>query len=205
MDIVEQMDKKIPKLKLIGMIGTLFFLVVLVLGFTYAVFSFSQAGKVENKITTGTLLMTVTDSKDLALTNASPMSDSAAMATAAYTFTVKNTGTLPAKYRLRFVKDEADYPNGSSASSKSNYIKYGVKIGSATATATVRHIDDNSGIIVTDRTLAAGASESYSIWLWIDNTTNIATENFDTTTIQYHGHVQLDAIQSDHSNYETGE
>ena len=58
---MEEMEKKPSKLKIASMVFGLVFLVALVIGFTFALFKFSDIGNEENIIDTGTLVMKIDD------------------------------------------------------------------------------------------------------------------------------------------------
>ncbi len=200
---MEEMEKKPSKLKIASMVFGLVFLVALVIGFTFALFKFSDIGNEENIIDTGTLVMKIDDdaSDVISIENAYPVSDEDGMKTDPYKFTVENNGTLTAKYRLRLVKDPTLYPNGIE-NADSSHIKYGFQKGDGDMV--IGLIDETEGILITDEVLTSQHSETYSIRLWIDSEEDIDGSLFETKTLEFHGRVQLEAIHNGRTDYETG-
>ena len=201
---MDELETRPSKLKILSMVFCLLFLVALIVGFTYALFKFSDLGDEENSVTTGTLIMEIdeTGSQSIELTDKYPVSDEDGMQGPAYTFTIRNTGSLTAKYRLRLVKDEDLYENYEKADA--THIKYGLQKGDAEPIIGLLGNDDN--ILITDETLVGpSGSQVYSIRVWVDSEEDIDNSFFDTNTLEFHGHVELDAIHDGHTNYETGE
>lgn len=201
---MNKVENKPTKTKLVATVVTLIFLVALVVGLTYALFQYNKLGDTDNQMTTGTLVMEIDDQNATAiqLANAYPVTDADGLAQTPYTFTIRNTGDLSAKYRLRLVKEEASYPEGI-AKADSSYIKYGFKKDGQTSK--IGFVDDNDGILVTDEVLAGGESTTFSLTLWVDSVREIPNTLFDTKNIEFYGRVQLEAIQEGHTDYTTGE
>ena len=90
------------KKKKITYLITIFVLIAVVIGISYAVFQFMGAGEKENVIVAGNLQLTLEESNILTLSNYYPMTDVAAASdnNIANTFTLENTGTVPANYEL---------------------------------------------------------------------------------------------------------
>lgn len=89
-------------------------LVVAVVGVSFAAFTFSQAGNVENTISTGTLAMTYTEgATGISITDAMPMSDAAGKVLAKdneqFKFTVEATmsGTATINYEIAAIKKDS--------------------------------------------------------------------------------------------------
>lgn len=88
-------------------------LVVAVVGVSFAVFSYTGNGTVENKITTGTLSMTYTeDTNGISISNAMPMTDEAGKVLAGedekFDFTVASSisGTATINYEIAATKQD---------------------------------------------------------------------------------------------------
>lgn len=200
---MENTEPKQSKLKILSMVLTLFFLVALVAGLTFAIFQFSDLGDEENSVTTGTLVMDIDEegANSIELQGQYPVSDEEGLEGPAYTFTVRNNGTLSAKYRLRLVKDEALYSDFAKADA--SHIKYSFQVGESEPT--IQILGNDEVILEDNKTLAKDGSQTYTIRVWIDSDEDIENTFFDEHTIEFHGHVELDAIQDGHTNYTTGE
>lgn len=79
--------------------------IVLVLGISYAVFRTSDIAKKINRIHTGDFNVIITDESEKAiiLENAAPMTAKQGKKLTPYMFSVENTGTIAANYKLYFV------------------------------------------------------------------------------------------------------
>lgn len=163
-------------------------LVVAVVGVSFAAFSFSQTGNVENTITTGTISMTYTEPENgINLTNALPMDDESGKVLAAdnetFDFTVSATindggagtvinyalaattepgTTLTDQYVKVYLTDQKDAPIG-------DY---------ATAPKTVQSLDDGTGAsdaagvpegqkVLYRSTYNATTTSSYRLRMWV--------------------------------------
>lgn len=181
-----------------------FFVICTILMFifvSYAVFAFSQEGTEENKITTGTLLLTLdeTASSGISLENAIPVTDSDGMLNDPYIFTIENTGTLNANYQVVLENDAEKYNADGCNNNKLPWqaIKYAFsKDGS---TPEVALLSGNDGIFDTGL-LAPGEKKTYTLRLWISE--NAQNEIMGT---HFHGKIKVKAIQEGHTNYDTGE
>ena len=201
---MEQMEEKPGTMKILAMFVALISLVALIAGLSLALFQYAKLGEEENVATTGTLIMSIdeTGAQDIELTDVYPVSDEVGLAQQAYIFKVKNTGTLPAKYQIRLVKDPALYPNGSTDNTDSSFIKYGFKKGEAGEVKT-GYVDDNDGILMTGETIDGGGttSDSYYLWVWIDGEKEIPGDLLKRVTIEFHGRVQIEAAQTNSPGY----
>lgn len=100
------------------------FLLISVIGTSYAFFRFSVDSKKETEIVAGTFKVKFEDGKEIHMTNLAPMSDSEGMATNSYHFTIKNTGDVNAKYNVSL---EEMAVNEKTLDRK--YIRYSLKLG----------------------------------------------------------------------------
>ena len=160
-------DKSINKSVIVVMV-----LVVIVsfLTLSYAFFS--------TIITNGTIYTTSGTGKDnspnveliesnsgLSLTNAFPMSDQQGRATTPYTFSVKNNGTVAAKYNL-YIETKSDNTLPDSL------VRYDLNGTASNLTSKVSSSATTSGyttryLIVSAASLASGASTSYNLRTFI--------------------------------------
>ena len=176
--------------------------VILMFAFvSYAAFNFAQSGINENKLSTGTLILNLEDrsSEGISLSTAIPASDSDGLMTTAYTFTIKNTGTLNANYQLSLANDDDKYVSHGCSGSKMNWtnIKYSFSKDGTTQAPQLLSGPPNvfdTGILKPTET------HSYALKLWIaDSAGN------DVMGTHFHGKIKLQGIQEGHVNYDTGE
>ncbi len=96
-------------------------LVVAVVGVSFAAFTYTGTGKVENKIQTGTITMTYTEKEDskIAIDNAMPMSDEEGKKLSSdkqvfdFTVSANITGDVTINYAIAAEKISVDGPNPS--------------------------------------------------------------------------------------------
>lgn len=176
-----------------------FFAVVMFVLVSYAVFSYAREGNEKNKLSTGTLILTLDDSTSsgITLSNAIPVRDEEGLASAPYTFTVKNSGSLSSNYELLLVDDEEKYTSHGCSDKKLpwNYIKYSITKNDGENVIGV--LDDQA---FDHAVLKPEEMNSYTLRLWIDS--SASNEIMGT---HFHGKIQVKAIQEGHTNYDTGE
>ena len=202
---MEQLDTNTSKMKIVAMIVALIALIALIAGLSLAIFEYAGLGENNNKTTTGTLIMEIdeTGTDSIELLDAYPLDDEDGMLQTPYKFTIRNQGTLKAKYRLRLIKDETLYPGGVFGNADSSHIKYGFQKGEDEPI--IDFVDSNDGVLITDEILEGnGDNQEYSIRVWIDSEEDIPAEFFQEHTLEFHGKIQLEAIQPNRSNYTTG-
>ena len=76
------------------------FLLSIVSGVSYALFTNTLHGRENVEVTSGTFKIDFKDGNTITLNNASPISDVAGLQTTPYTFSINNTGSLDAKYNV---------------------------------------------------------------------------------------------------------
>lgn len=176
--------------------------VILMFAFvTYAAFSFAGNGVNENKLTTGTLILNLDDSTSsgISLASAIPVSDSDGLMTTAYTFTIKNTGTLNANYQLVLVNDDDKYATHGCAEHQMPWtsVKYSF---SKNGTVQAPQLLNGDPKVFDTGILKPNETNSYALKLWI---ADIAQNDIMGTHL--HAKIKLQAIQEGHVNYDTGE
>lgn len=185
-------QEKKNKKSMVGKILAIFLGFVLVLGTSYAVFRTTVRGEKVNKIETGDFNVIITEesANGVTLSNALPIRDSEGLQTVAYTFKVKNTGTISAKYTLTLETSNAStLPN--------NVIKYNLVENGTNVTIdpmTLSNKTEEEGNVLykidTD-TITPNETKSYSLQLWIDY--NATIEEASNKTFQ--AKVRVDAEQ----------
>ena len=153
------------KNKKITYLITIFVLIAVVIGISYAVFQFMGAGEKENVIVAGNLQLTLEESNILTLSNYYPMTDVAAASdnNIANTFTLENTGTVPANYELYL-----DPVSVSGTRLEDRFLKYSLaKTGSSTGTINATSLTALTNDLLDSGTLAAGGKINYTLKIWI--------------------------------------
>jgi len=174
--------------------------VVLFFAIAYAIFTFTGYGEKEQRLSTGTLVLTLDESisEGITISDAIPVTDEVGQSFAAYTFSVQNTGTLKANYQVSLVNDDDKYVAHGCSDNKMAWknIKYSFMKDSSSQ---IDLLSTNSGILDTG-VLAPGESKNYTLRLWISD-----TAMNDVMGTHFHGRIQVKAIQEGHTDYDTGE
>ena len=165
---------------------SIFAVTMVSIGTTFAMFTVSSKSAEYNVVKTGTLTIDFSSSSStIGLNNALPMSDSSGLAQTGNTFTIRNTGTLPANYTVSLSddKDMITQDNCSDKQLDKLDIKYSID------NTTVRFLSASTESLITG-TLNAGESKTFTLKLWIDFYS-------DNTVLNkhYHGKIVVDATQ----------
>ncbi|MBD9098219.1 hypothetical protein EGP98_01255, partial [bacterium] len=165
---------------------SIFAVTMVSIGTTFAMFTVSSKSAEYNVVKTGTLTIDFSSSSStIGLNNALPMSDSSGLAQTGNTFTIRNTGTLPANYTvsLRDDKDMITQDNCSDKQLDKSYIKYSID------NTTAKLLNTSTESLITG-TLNAGESKTFTLKLWINNSSPNTVLNK-----HYHGKIVVDAAQ----------
>ena len=179
---------KMGKRQLMLTLLSIFGVTMLSIGSTFAIFTVSSKSAEYNVIKTGTLNINFAAdaSSTVGLNNALPMSDTNGLAQSGTTFTITNTGSLPANYSVS-LKDDTDMVTQDNCSAKQlakTNIKYSLDGSTASLLSTV--IDSE---LISDN-LKAGESKTFTLKLWIkEDATN------EVLNKHYHGKIVVDASQ----------
>ena len=179
---------KMGKRQLMLTLLSIFGVTMLSIGSTFAIFTVSSKSAEYNVIKTGTLNINFAAdaSSTVGLNNALPMSDTNGLAQSGTTFTITNTGSLPANYSVS-LKDDTDMVTQDNCSAKQlakTNIKYSLDGSTASLLSTVIDSELISG------NLKAGESKTFTLKLWIkEDATN------EVLNKHYHGKIVVDAVQ----------
>ena len=191
------MDRKTNNKKLLKAVGLLG-VFLLVFGISYAIFTVTLNGTKKVKIKTGKLELQLLDENDIDITNPEnagysinldnqvPVSDEVGLGTEAFTFKLKNTGTIDARYTIYL--DDVALETGENRLPDSA-VRYSLtKNGSeenpsdltSIGTAPNRKLDE--GVIKQDTT------NTYTLKVWIDEDAgNEAMDKIFGTTLRVEG------------------
>lgn len=161
---------------------------VIVIGSSFAFFSTKVNSTKDNVIKAGKLEITYTDTTTSAinLTTAYPVSDTEGMKGTPHTFTIKNTGTIPVSYKVSFQENTNLYTSHKDTGKilGVNQLKLGITQGNNT---TYKLYNKQPFI---EGTLAAGASITYTVRLWIPETLGNEVQGY-----HFHASIKVDATQ----------
>ena len=137
---------------------------IIFIGSSYALFSKTQSALNKNEYQTGVLQIEYSSDSTLTI-NPIPMTDANGEALTPYIFTITNTGTLDYQYDLKLLTDSTYVASHGCANNQTpaQYIK--VKLDDSEP---VLLSNLTSGTIISDETLAAGASKTYNLRMWLD-------------------------------------
>lgn len=187
-----------------AIVGATIAILLMLIGVTYAAFVYQKEGLKESEIRTGTLMLELDDdtSNGIIIEPAIPISDTDTGALASlnsYKFTLRNTGSANAQYRISLVDDEGEYTKDGCSNKKlpHRFLKVGLeKNGSAIAPFALENSD-----VIDEGTISSNGGEiEYTMKIWIDYRADTAING-----THFHGKLKLEAIVAGRSNYETGE
>lgn len=165
------------------------------LGSAYAVFSSISKSKDYNVIKVGTLNIDFgTDSDNtLSLNGKYPESDAAGRASTPYQFTIKNTGSMPVRYKIKIVDDEEMIASDGCGSNQlpKEYIKYSLGYENRKE-GVLADLADRDFVITSD---ATKTSLLYQLRIWISEDAGNEALNK-----HYHGKIVIEAEQIDENN-----
>lgn len=158
------------------------FLLAIVCGTSYAFLSQVITSKKNVEVTAGTFVINFKEKNTIDLKNAVPMTDQEGMNTESYVFSVNNTGSLDAKYDISLEEN-------SNNTLDRKYVKYSIKEGDGEWSKPALL---STGLnLKTGRSLGSGATDSYEIKIWLDET---ATNEVQGKT--YGAKVVINAVQT---------
>lgn len=186
-----QVDNKKKEHKL-GLIVLILSIIICLTTVSYALWSRVYHGKKDNYIKTGTLLLKLDEkSSAISLENTIPTSDSNGQQMEPYTFSLQNTGTADAKFRILMFDDDEYYKSDNCLTKKLSWDKIRYSFIEDNTTPVIDNLSAKNGVL-TSGTIKAGEEKEYSLRLWLSKDT---TE--ESMGLHFHGKIRVDAIQSD--------
>ena len=173
--------------------------ILLLLGITYALFSYLKLGERTSSVTTGTLIMDIDDSMGEAIhvQNAYPVTDAVGKESTPYKFKVTNKGTVDANYELKLISDiDAIHKCGCNKKetiAKSIKYEYKKVTKDSSTISDIKFLsnrNDWSETSLETGFIKAGESINYELRLWIDEDTESTEANK-----HLHAKVEVEAIQ----------
>lgn len=174
---------------------SVFAVVIAMIGGSYAIFSHTSKSDEYNVLKVGDLEISYLDTGDgygdiLSLNGAYPISDTEGSSSEPYRFSVTNTGTITADFKIKILYDEAIIEEDGCGSKllPQKYVKY--KFDNASPLL-LGDKEGNGYIVYEGSNLLPGSSEIHEIRLWIsENAGN------DSLGKHFHGKVVVESTQS---------
>ncbi len=169
---------------------SIFVVTILMISSAYAIFSSVQKSKDYNTLTVGVLKVDFNKNGDdlgnvIKLNGAYPVPDAEGLKTSPYSFTITNSGSLDAKYRIKII-DDADMINSDNCSDKLLDKKY-IKVSVNDQEPFLLNTTETNNYIISDGDINISETKKFSIKIWIDeNATN------DVLGKHYHGKIVVE-------------
>ena len=171
-------------------------LVAVVLASSLAVMDDGTSGK--NIMRTGTLILDLKEDNNLTLLNSVPTGDSEALESKeTYDFTVENTGTETAKYRIYILEDTEKYQSDNCSDKKMPWSSLRYAIDKNETKGEASDLPDDGVILST--LLESGEKDKYKLRVWINS--NAGNE---VSGLHFHAKLEIKAILEDRTDYDTG-
>ena len=151
---------KLIKKQVMLILATVVLVGTLAVTTSFAVFEETKSNAKDQKMTIGNLDVTYTGGAAISITNINPMTDSTALSKTnnIYTFTIKNTGTVPYNFKVKVINN----PSYTSNLLPHQYIRYSLNNGTASTLGSGQgDYELTSGVI------EAGATNTYNLRLWV--------------------------------------
>lgn len=192
---MEKNEENKKKTLILTIIGVLV-LVIAVIGVSFAMYSFTGTGTVNNVIRTGTVSVSYAEASTITLTNQYPMTDavgsaqSGANTTLQFTVSATMSGAMNIQYEVALDSISAG------TTLTTSYVKFNIVKDSTTwllsTTAstgiTMASIASSNGTLITgylldqDTFTASGDSHTYTIKAWVADTYNLPTTDTSSGT-----------------------
>ena len=161
---------KLIKKQVMLILATVVLVGTLAVTTSFAVFEETKSNATDQKMTIGNLDVTYTGGAAISITDINPMTDSTALSKTnnIYTFTIKNTGTVPYNFKVKVINN----PSYTSNLLPHQYIRYSLNNGTASTLGSGQaDYELTSGII------EAGATNTYNLRLWVADASTYSLPN----------------------------
>lgn len=169
------------KTLLFSVLGVILLLVV-VIGVSYAMYTFSAQGSKVNQITTGTISVSYEETSKITLTNAYPSTDATGSAVTGHDLVFTVTGSITGSTSVKYDLALANITPGATLTAE--HIKFNLKkgdtsyiIGKANEGVTVASLATNKGTLITtgylldtDTLTSTKTGATYTLRAWVADT-----------------------------------
>ena len=168
------------KTLLFSVLGVILLLVV-VIGVSYAMYTFSAQGSKTNQITTGTISVSYKETSKITLTNAYPSTDATGAAVTGHDLVFTVTGSITGSTSVKYDLALANITPGATLTAE--HVKFNLKkgttylIGTANTGVTVASIATNKGTIIdtgylldTGTLTSTDTGATYTLRAWVADT-----------------------------------
>ena len=151
---------KLIKKQVMLILATVVLVGTLAVTTSFAVFEETKSNATDQKMTIGNLDVTYTGGAAISITDINPMTDSTALSKTnnIYTFTIKNTGTVPYNFKVKVINN----PSYTSNLLPHQYIRYSLNNGTASTLGS-----GQADYELTSGVIEAGATNTYNLRLWV--------------------------------------
>ena len=180
------------KTLLFSILGVILLLVV-VIGVSYAMYTFSAQGSKVNQITTGTISVSYEETSQVTLTNAYPSTDATGSAVTGHDLVFTVTGSITGSTSVKYDLALANINPGATLTAE--HIKFNLKkgdiyiIGKANEGVTVASRATEKGTLITtgylldtDTLTSTNTGATYTLRAWVADTYNLKQGANTTTT-----------------------
>ena len=179
------------KTLLFSVLGVILLLVV-VIGVSYAMYTFSAQGSKVNQITTGTISVSYEETSQVTLTNAYPSTDATGSAVTGHDLVFTVTGSITGSTSVKYDLALANITPGATLTAE--HVKFNLKkgdryiIGEANSGVTVASRATQSGTLIgaylldTDTLTSTKTGATYTLRAWVADTYNLKQGENTTTT-----------------------
>ena len=171
-----------------------------IVGVSYAAFKFQQTGTKDNQVTSGTLILELDDEEGttVSLTGAMPTSDTKGKTLTPYTFTLRNTGTLNSRYRIKLEVDNAAITKDKCEANLLDAHNIRLVLTKNDSMQDVTNYDSLTDSVIDEDILNANDSNDYELRMWIDSS---VTDPALVNGKHFHVKVVVDAIQDNYMDF----
>ena len=161
---------KLIKKQVMLILATVVLVGTLAVTTSFAVFEETKSNATDQKMTIGDLDVTYTGGSAISITDINPMTDSTALSKTnnIYTFTIKNTGTVPYNFKVKVINN----PSYTSNLLPHQYIRYSLNGGSASVLGS-----GQADYELTSGVIEAGATNTYNLRLWVADASTYSLPN----------------------------